>query len=225
MLLPLQLVLPPRQLVLPLRTTTDAAATTTAVAAPELLTSAVVKPRSLASLQLRAKNAMRALLKHRQERMLVLCSSSSIDSINTAVDLVREVGGPEPTVAYAPTKFELFGNDKEDGLVTACPDNKLNVVVMPCVHLIDHPKWLGMLEACLGQNPALKLVLTGDATDVAQLSIIWPMADNALHTDIVLEFSAVGALNTVAGLISYYAQQNNAVEMKCYRCCLLTLRP
>ena len=49
-------------------TTTDAAATTTAVAAPELLTSAVVKPRSLASLQLRAKNAMRALLKHRQER-------------------------------------------------------------------------------------------------------------------------------------------------------------
>lgn len=191
-------------------TTTDAAATTTAVAAPELLTSAVVKPRSLASLQLRAKNAMRALLKHRQERMLVLCSSSSIDSINTAVDLVREVGGPEPTVAYAPTKFELFGNDKEDGLVTACPDNKLNVVVMPCVHLIDHPKWLGMLEACLGQNPALKLVLTGDATDVAQLSIIWPMADNALHTDIVLEFSAVGALNTVAGLISYYAQQNNA---------------
>lgn len=191
--------------------TTDAAsATTTAIAAPELLTSAVVKPRSLASLQLRAKNAMRALLKHRQERMLVLCSSSSIDSINTAVDLVREVGGPEPTVAYAPTKFELFGNDKEDGLVTACPDNKLNVVVMPCVHLIDHPKWLGMLEACLGQNPALKLVLTGDATDVAQLSIIWPMADNALHTDIVLEFSAVGALNTVAGLISYYAQQNNA---------------
>ena len=190
--------------------TDAAAAATTAAVAPELLTSAVVRPRSLASLQLRAKNAMRALLKHRQERMLVLCSSSSINSINTAVDLVREVGGPEPTVAYAPTKFELFGNDKEDGLVTACPDNKLNVVVMPCVHLIDHPKWLGMLEACLGQNPALKLVLTGDATDVAQLSIIWPMADNALHTDIVLEFSAVGALNTVAGLISYYAQQNNA---------------
>lgn len=190
--------------------TDAAAAATTAAVAPELLTSAVVRPRSLASLQLRAKNAMRALLKHRQERMLVLCSSSSIDSINTAVDLVREVGGPEPTVAYAPTKFELFGNDKEDGLVTACPEHKLNVVVMPCVHLIDHPKWLGMLEACLGQNPALKLVLTGDATDVAQLSIIWPMADNALHTDIVLEFSAVGALNTVAGLISYYAQQNNA---------------
>lgn len=172
-----------------------------------LPTSAHVRARSLASLQLRAKNAMRALLQQRKERMLILCASSSIDSINTAVDLVHEVGGSEPTVAYAPTKFELFGNDKEDGLVTASPRGKLNIVIMPCVHLVDHPKWLGMLEACLGQNMSLKLILTGDATDIAQLSMIWPVADNALHTDIVLEFSSLGALNTIAGLISYYAQQ------------------
>lgn len=188
------------------------ASATSSEALVVLPTSAHVRARSLASLQLRAKNAMRALLQQRKEHMLVLCASSSIDTINTAVDLVREVGGPEPTVAYAPTKFELFGNDKEDGLVTICPHDKLNIVIMPCVHLVDHPKWLGMLEACLGQNMSLKLILTGDATDIAQLSMIWPVADNALHTDIVLEFSSLGALNTIAGLISYYAQQQQ-IEM------------
>lgn len=189
-------------------TTTLSTKTKDANSNNELLpTSAHVRARSLASLQLRAKNAMRALLQQRKERILILCASSSIDAINTAVDLISEVEGPEPTVAYAPTKFELFGNDKEDGLVTACPRGKLNIVIMPCVHLIDHPKWLGMLEACIRQNTSLKLILTGDATDIAQLSMIWPIADNALHSDIVLEFSSIGALNTIAGLISYYAQQ------------------
>lgn len=166
--------------------------------------SSAVAPRSLASLQLRARNAMKALALQKREHLLVLCASSSIDAVATAADLAREVTGREPVVAYAPTKFEFFGNDKEDGIVTAAGTDGMNVVVMPCVHLNDHPKWLGMLDACLAQNEALKLVLTGDATDVAQLSMIWPALDNALHADIVLEFSAVGALNTMAGLISSY---------------------
>lgn len=190
----------------------EASSASDAAADAAALTSADVKPRSFSSLQLRAKNAMRALLYQRKERMLILCAEGSIDGIGTAVVLVREVGGMEPTVAYAPTKFELFGNDKEDGLVTATPSDRLNVVVIPCVHLIDHPKWLGMLEACLVQNQSLKLILTGDATDVAQLSMIWPVADNALHTDIVLDFSALGALNTISGLISYYAEQQAQEE-------------
>lgn len=174
--------------------------------------SSLVPARSFASLQLRAKNATKALFAQKREHLLVLCSSTSVDGIATAVDLVREVKGLEPTVAYAPTKFEFFGNDKEDGLITAQGEAGLNVVVMPCVHLIDHPKWLGMLDACLAQNEALKLILVGDATDVAQLSILWPTLDNALHAEIVLEFSAVGALETIAGLISYYQAQTNSKD-------------
>lgn len=221
--------------------------------------SSLVKPRSFASLQMRAKNAMKGLFALNRERLLVLCGSSSIDSIATACDMVRELTGIEATVAYAPTKFELFGNDQEDGILTTSfaaqaqdtSDSKVlaksrafsfngimqslaspvagevsalsnslselpeqnaaerfNVVVMPCVHLIDHPKWLGMVEACLAQNEALKLILVGDASEIAQLSMFWGVLDNAIHADIVLEFSAAGALSTLAGLISYY-QQND----------------
>ena len=187
-----------------------AAGAAAAPAAPEgSELSSLIAPRSFASLQLRAKNATKALFAQKREHLLVLCSSTSVDGIATAVDLVREVKGLEPTVAYAPTKFEFFGNDKEDGLITAAGTNGLNVVVMSCVHLIDHPKWLGMLDACLAQNEALKLILVGDATDVAQLSILWPTLENALQAEIVLEFSSVGALETIAGLISYYQTQVN----------------
>lgn len=226
----------------------------------------LVKPRSFASLQLRAKNAMKGLFALKRERMLVLCGDSRIDTIATACDMVRELSGLDPTVAYAPTKFELFGNDKEDGILTvsatledenlngvkprafsfngtiqslAAPQTgqvnnatgannkggrdsltgesgayaagvgtKYNVVIMPCMHLIEHPKWLGMVEACLAQNESLKLILVGDATEIAQLSMFWGKLDNAIHADIVLEFTAVGALNTLAGLISHY-QQND----------------
>lgn len=226
----------------------------------------LVKPRSFASLQLRAKNAMKGLFALKRERMLVLCGDSRIDTIATACDMVRELSGLDPTVAYAPTKFELFGNDKEDGILTvsatledenlngvkprafsfngtiqslAAPQTsqvnnatgannkggrdsltgesgayaagvgtKYNVVIMPCMHLIEHPKWLGMVEACLAQNESLKLILVGDATEIAQLSMFWGKLDNAIHADIVLEFTAVGALSTLAGLISHY-QQND----------------
>lgn len=191
--------------------------------------SSLVPPRSFASLQLRAKNATKALFAQKREHLLVLCSDTSVDGIATAVDLVREVQGLEPTVAYAPTKFEFFGNDKEDGIITAAGADGLNVVVMPCTHLIDHPKWLGMLDACLAQNEALKLILVGDATDVAQLTILWPTCENSLHADIVLEFSSVGALETIAGLISYYQTKEpllpfsrDAVALLAGYCCRLS---
>ena len=113
--------------------------------------------------------------------------------------------------------------------VTAAGADGLNVVVMPCTHLIDHPKWLGMLDACLAQNEALKLILVGDATDVAQLTILWPTCENSLHADIVLEFSSVGALETIAGLISYYQTKEpllpfsrDAVALLAGYCCRLS---
>lgn len=194
--------------------------------------SSEIKPRSFASLQMRAKSAMRALFAHENEHLLVLCVSSSVDAISTTEDLVREVSGLDPTIAYAPTKFELFGSDQEPGIVTRSgeEDAEAVVVVMPCSHLNDHPKWLGMLDACLAQNTMLKLVLCGDATDIATLSMMWPTLDNGLHADVVLEFSASNALEIIAGLISYYQKSNPAllpfdfgavVLLACY-CCRLS---
>uniref|UniRef100_UPI0029422CDC Lon-insertion domain-containing protein n=1 Tax=Anaerobiospirillum succiniciproducens TaxID=13335 RepID=UPI0029422CDC len=272
-----------------------------------------IAPRSFASLQLRAKNAMRSLFALKRERMLVMCTGRLIDPLATAYDMVKEVSGIEAVIAYAPTKFELFGNDKEDGILTAnyclmsasgasvklagqarkstrinricdeglfttkqvtaavveeetsepnndskeldkddhkvvltsltsaCQDGlfeagtlaaasgqddshegdakssdyadkaacsqgkaNYNVIIMPCVHLIEHSKWLGMIDACLAENDALKLILVGDATDVAQLSLLWSTLDSAIHTDVVLEFPVVGALHTLGGLINHY---------------------
>lgn len=272
-----------------------------------------IAPRSFASLQLRAKNAMRSLFALKRERMLVMCTGRLIDPLATAYDMVKEVSGIEAVIAYAPTKFELFGNDKEDGILTAnyclmsasgasvklagqarksnrvtricdeglfttkqvtaavveedaseqnndskdqgkddhkvvltsltsacqdglfeagtlaaasgqddsherdaksseCADKaacsqgkaNYNVIIMPCVHLIEHSKWLGMIDACLAENDALKLILVGDATDVAQLSLLWSTLDSAIHTDVVLEFPVVGALHTLGGLINHY---------------------
>lgn len=192
--------------------------------------SSQVKPRSFASLQLRAKNAMRALFKQKQEHLLVICNADSIDGIQTCYDLVEEVTSYKAVIAYAPTKFELFGNDKEDGLITTGSEDNPCVVIMPCIHLNDHPKWLGMLDACLAQNPYLKLILVGDATDVAQLSMIWPNLSNAIHSDFVLEFSAQGSIETLCALISHYQKVHDnllafnieAVRLLATWCCRIS---
>lgn len=191
-----------------------------------------VKARSFASLQLRARSAMRALFAHNNQHLLVLCVSSRIDGITCCTDLVREVSGLEPTIAYAPTKFELFGSDQEPGLVTRSgeEDAEAVVVIMPCSHLNDHPKWLGMLDACLAQNTKLKLILCGDANDIATLALMWPTLDNGIHADIVMEFSAANAPETIAGLISHYQKTNpellpfsyEAVELLATYCCRLS---
>lgn len=194
--------------------------------------SSEIVPRSFASLQLRAKSAMRALFAHENQHLLVLCVSSKVDGITCCSDLVREVVGLEAVIAYAPTKFELFGSDQESGIVTGTgeEDAEAVVVIMPCSHLNDHPKWLGMMDACLAQNKKLKLILCGDASDIATLSMMWPTLDNGIHADVVLEFSAFNALEVIAGLISHYQKSHpellpftrEAVELLAVYCCRLS---
>lgn len=158
-----------------------------------------LKPRSFASMQLRARNAIRSLIRNQNAKLLLLCGSSSVNVIDIAFELVTEITGKEPVTAYAPTKYECFGDDKNDGVFTSS-----NIVIMPCNHLIDHPKWLGMVNACLAQNNSLKLILCGDATECAGLSLLWPVLDNAISSDIVQEFSAKGGLNLIGSLVKSY---------------------
>lgn len=179
-----------------------------------------ISPRSFASLQLRAASAVKTLFRT-SDSLLLLCGSGSVDLISTACDLVYENVGLKPTVAYAPTKFEMFGDDKTEGILT-----ESGCVVMPCSHLIDHPKRLGMMDACLNLNAGLKLILCGDATDCAQLLMMWPQLENALHADLVTEFSATGALRIMAGLIASYRAKSEvrdfdfeSVRLLCYYGC------
>lgn len=180
-----------------------------------------VKPRSFSSMQLRAKNAVKALMRNANNNLLMISGSSNVDTIDLTLELLKDIANIEPTVAYAPNKFECFGDEQNEGVFT-----RSGIVVMPSTHLLDHPKWLGMIDACLAQNKDLKLILCGDAQDCAALNLIWPSLDNILRADIVLEFPVKGALNTLASLVSYYAKRFDlkpfdkaAVRLLCSWCC------
>ncbi len=175
------------------------------------------QPRSFAKLQLRARNAVKELIHNDYCKILMICGSSRVNTIEIASELVSELAGVEPTIAYAPTKFEFFGNDKIDGVLTS-----KGYVIMPCSHLLDHPKWLNMTDACLAQNNDLKLILCGDATDCASLQVIWPAIDSVLRTDIVLEFPMAGGVELMASLVSSYSHKyklsafsREAIELLC----------
>ena len=71
-------------------------------------------PRSFSKLQLRARNALKSLLNNPLSKVMLLCGSTSVDTIDIACDLFKDVASITPTIAIAPTKFELFGSEKED---------------------------------------------------------------------------------------------------------------
>ncbi len=180
-----------------------------------------VKPRSFAALQRRARNAVRHFLLSPERSLLLLCGNAYMDMSAISSDLVEECAGQAPIIAYAPTRFEMFGNDQTDGILTAP-----GVVVMPCVHLIDHPKRLGMTEACLKENHQLKLVLYGDPTDCSQLAMLWPYLENATRSDLVQEFPAKGGLPLMAALVHSIVKKGflkhfdaEAVELLALYCC------
>lgn len=161
-----------------------------------------VKARSFANMQLRARNAVKALVRNSSQKILLLCGSSNVDTIDIACQLLKDIADVTPTIAYAPTKFECFGDDKTEGVFTS-----KGYVVMPCTHLMDHPKWLGITDACLAQNKDLKLILCGDASECAAINMMWPTLDNVLRADIVMEFPVKGALSTMGALISNYEKR------------------
>lgn len=171
-------------------------------------------PRSFSKLQLRARNALKSLLNNPLSKVMLLCGSTSVDTIDIACDLFKDVASITPTIAIAPTKFELFGSEKESGVLT-----EPGFVVMPCSHFIDHPKWLGMADACIAMNEGLKLVLCGDATDCATLNMMWQTLDNAVRADIVLEYPILGAMTLMGSLVASYSEKYhvNAFDDKAIR--------
>ena len=163
-----------------------------------------VKARSFASLQLRAKKAIKDLLSNSNSKLLMLCGSSLVDTNKVAYELVTKISGTAPSICFAPSKEQCFGSNNQIGVL-----NTKGVVIMPCSHLIDHPKWLGLVNASLETNQHLKLILTGDDTDCAALNMMWTTLDHVMRTDLVLEYPALGAVNLMAGLIKDYQEKFN----------------
>ena len=186
---------------------------------PPGFTTAQVKARSFASLQLRARNALRALLDPANRRALVLCGSALVDLLRTARTLVEELQGHRRnvTLALAPTRAELFGSEGSGGCLAG-----EGIVIMPARQLSLHPRWVPRLDAAMAGNRRLRLILCGDADDCAQLSMYWPGFFNQIHADLVLEFPSGGAFSLVAGLVRSYVIEyglrdfdGEAIELLC----------
>lgn len=161
--------------------------------------------RSFAALQLRARNAVKALLRDSKARLLILCCSNCADKLQLAQDLVSSLlpAGHKPAVtAIAPSKAEFFGKNDIQGLV-----QQEQLLIVPAIHLTDHPRWLGQLDAALAKNPELKLIVCGDGSECAELSVLWPAMETALHADVVLEFPASDGLNLFGSLLSFWQQR------------------
>ncbi len=184
---------------------------------PQFKLTSELKGRSFASLQLRAKNAVRALLRSADEKLLLLCGSNRVDQLKVAAALVRELGAAAPVMAVAPSKTELFGTAAKHGLMAGS-----GVLLLPCDLLCDHPAWIGRLDAALRANEALKVILCGDAASCADLSLLWPALENSMHADLVLEFPAAGGINLLGELLASYQKQRGfkpfeveAVDLLC----------
>ncbi len=179
-----------------------------------------LKPRSFASLQLRARNASRALLNDNESHILILCGSSYIDNLGTAKRLLLDVGGIDAKIVYQSTKAELFGKDGQGGILS-----QGGIFIIPAALILNHPQWLFKLDELLARGN-LRLVLCGDAVDASALQLTWPTTENALHADLVLEFVSKGGGNLMGALVSDFCKSYNlkpfdakAIELLCIYSC------
>ena len=60
-----------------------------------------VKPRSFSSMQLRAKNAVKALIRNANNNLLMISGSSNVDTIDLTLELLKDIANIEPTGIYA----------------------------------------------------------------------------------------------------------------------------
>ncbi len=139
-------------------------------------------PRSLASLQLRALSAVKTLLSRKFGSVLTLTVSDDVDAQNLGCELVSLCGKKARMITSA-SKKELFGKKDGEGLLAHG-----GIFVIPCVLFLEHPKFFSKCAALLRLTHDLKMIFCGSAQDCADLMLLWPEFENALHTDIVLEF-------------------------------------
>ncbi len=167
-------------------------------------TTAELKPRPFEDLQLRARSACRRLLSDDASQIMLLdCPEESVDSLSFARDLLMSLGAPKATVLVCPSKQDLFGERSSLGLLKTLK----GALVLPAALFSDHPKWALKARSCLMANPSLKVVITGDSSDIALLEAFWPSLETALRADTELEFQSEGASELIGGLIRSWREE------------------
>lgn len=157
------------------------------------------RPRSLASMQLRALSAVKTLLSRKAGNVLTLTVSDDVDALNLACELVSLCGKEAYKIASA-SKKELFGKKNDGGLLA-----KGGIFVLPCVLFLEHPRFFSKCAALLQDAADLKLIFCGSAQDCADLMLLWPEFESAMHTDTVLEFPTAPLL--CASLIAHWCKK------------------
>ncbi len=183
---------------------------------------AAVKRRTFASLQLRARKAVKKLLASETDRILVLCGNVYSQSLTTAQEILEDLGisGSSYKVLISPGKSELFGSDKNciKGLVL-----QEKLLLMPSALFLDHPKWGALMQRAFAENSKLKLILTGDASEIAALSIVWPLTITAIYSDLISEFRASGAAGLMGAIAGDFAKRFNLKPLSCDAACFLAV--
>ena len=164
-----------------------------------------LQARSFATLQLRAKSALRALITSNVSNIAQICSSSKVDGILVVEDLIKAIDAKcKYSVLLSPKRYELFGSALNKGFM-----QQKGLYIFPCSYFIDHEDYLGMMDKYLYENKDIKIILVGDATDIAALNMIWPFTQRAISSDLVLEFRAIGGIATMGAFVKHIVNSNN----------------
>lgn len=155
-----------------------------------------LRPRPLASRQIRALNAMRALL-NGDAQVLTLCMSSLIDSDATVRDLGEQLGCDDLRVVRSIRRKGLFGTAGQGGLI-----NEKRELAFAATLFLEHPSWLLDLTQALLDHGDLKVIIYGSAADCSDLTLLWPELSQFMHADVRCEFDAASLPRLLGGIIA-----------------------
>lgn len=192
-----------------------------------LKSTADVKGRNFASLQLRVKNAIKALVLSNTSQIAIICGSNQVDKATIAKSICEKYTKEQKIhVCIDTNKKELFF-DKKNNKKGIMYEN--SIVIMPCALLNTKSHYLDKIDKALYENKDLKLILCGDATDCAQLAMLWPTTENAISADFVVEFPILNGIYTMSTLIKSYVDEYKikdvdieAIKLLCTYTCRLS---
>lgn len=176
--------------------------------------SATCKPRSFASLQLRAKSALKALLKNPCAHYLLLTIPDCVDNAYASKQLVEESHGLSINLT------SLKKSDFKQALLESSSNDQVFVIAGD--ELLAHPKRMALIQESLLRKENFKVLIGANAQDLSDLMIIWPQLKYALHADYVVEQSYSPAL--LGSLVAFLREQKGFKDLSAEALILLAQR-
>ena len=138
-----------------------------------------LRPRSFASLQLRALSAVRALKDNPCAHFLLLSISDLADPFFACRDLIKACGGRIVCLnSLSKREFKSLLADK-------CKPGE--IFMISADRLLSSQKRMNFLSSVMEDD--LKMIICGNAQDLADVMLLCPRFRNALHADYVVEYA------------------------------------